>query len=103
MAKLIRDEETGYFTRFNEFAYLNNVHDPSLCEGRGCAIHAHPSDHPLKDAPLNWRADRGILERICECGIGHPDFDSAAYLESIGKGYENIHGCCGHCAIEVPS
>lgn len=97
---LAQDPETGYWTVFKGTARLklSNVHDTSDCEGRGCAIHNRPSDHPLKDAPMFWRTDRGILERICECGIGHPDYDSAMYLKSIGKGYENIHGCCGiHC------
>lgn len=96
---LSKNHETGYWTNFKDEPDLSleNVHDPSLCEGRGCAIHGRPSDHPLKDAPLNWRTDRGILERICEHGTGHPDFDSAEYLESIGKGYENVHGCCLCC------
>ena len=46
---------------------------------------------------MNWREDRGILERLCMHGIGHPDRDSALYLESIGKSEENVHGCDGCC------
>ena len=88
---------TGWFIEFASGIHLTNVHVPAACEGRGCAIHNHPSDHPLNGAPLNWRTDRGILERICEHGIGHPDRDSADYLSSIGKGYENVHGCDGCC------
>ena len=76
---------------------LRNVHYPTDCAGRGCAIHNHPSQHNLMDARLNWRTDRGILERICPHGIGHPDYDSAKYLESQGLGDENIHGCDGCC------
>lgn len=91
---LKQDKETGYWTKFGGGYELTNVHDPALCEGRGCAVHNHPSDHALKDAPLNWREDRGILERICEHGVGHPDLDAALYLASIGKGFENVHGCC---------
>ena len=86
---LEQDPITGYWDRG-----LVNVHDPSLCEGSGCAIHNHPSDHPLKDSPLNWRTDRGILERVCPHGVGHPDWDAAWYLQSLGRGHENIHGCC---------
>lgn len=100
---LKQSSETGYWTegdRGDEGYYLGNTHDPALCEGRGCAIHNHPSDHPLKDAPLYWRADRGILERICEHGVGHPDADSAAYLRSIGRSWENVHGCCGCCTVK---
>lgn len=88
---------TGWWVEFSNDDRLINVHAPWDCAGRGCGIHNRPSDHPLKDAPLNWRTDRGILERICEHGVGHPDHDSAKYLESIGKGYENVHGCCGCC------
>lgn len=82
---------------------LLNVHDPSACASApGCAIHDRPSDHPLKEAPLNWREDRGILERICHHGVGHPDRDSAAYLTSIGEDNQNIHGCDGCCVYPNP-
>ena len=94
MPRLYKDGLTGYYTQFSAVRNLAYVHSPDDCEGRGCAIHNHPSEHPLNKAPLYWRADRGILERICEHNVGHPDFDSAKYLESIGKGYENVHGCC---------
>lgn len=94
---LRQDKKTGCWDK-----NMQNVHNPELCRGRGCAIHDHPSVHPLMDAPLNWREDRGILERICEHGIGHPDYDSAKYLESIGQGYENIHGC-DFCCHSTPT
>lgn len=99
---LKQNPKTGYWTdgdRGGE-GFVLHVHSPADCNGRGCAIHNHPSDHALKDAPLYWRADRGILERICEHGVGHPDADSAAYLRSIGRKWENVHGCCesGCCA-----
>ena len=77
---------------------MTKVHPAEACEGRGCAIHDHPSDHPLVTAPLFWRSDRGILERICTHGVGHPDRDSAMFLKSIGKDFENIHGCDGCCS-----
>lgn len=94
---LMQNYHTGWYTEFANGSHLANVHDSALCEGRGCAIHNHPSDHPLKDAPLFWRDDRGILERICEHGVGHPDADSAEYLSSIGRGHENTHACDGCC------
>lgn len=97
---LEQDPETGWWVRSGRYM-LGNTHDPTDCMARACAIHNHPSDHPLKDAPLFWRADRGILERICEHGVGHPDRDSAEYLTSIGKDYENIHGCCGCCILST--
>lgn len=90
---LLQNKDTGYWTEFGPRTFLRSVHDPRACEGRGCAIHNHPSEHPLNGAPLNWRADRGILERLCSHGVGHPDHDAAKYLASIGEGFENIHGC----------
>lgn len=75
---------------------LRTIHSPDKCGLFYCAFH-NPSDHAMRDFPALWRADRGILERICEHGVGHPDPDSAAYLDSIGKGSENVHGCCGCC------
>lgn len=94
---LAQHEETGYWVMMRDCTSYLRVHDPADCEGRGCGIHNRPSDHPLKDAPMYWRTDRGILERICVHGVGHPDHDSAEYLTSIGKSYENIHGCDGCC------
>lgn len=76
---------------------LENTHNLRACASRGCAIHNHPSVHALDSAPLNWREDRGILERICTHGIGHPDYDSALYLQSIGRDSKNVHGCDGCC------
>lgn len=76
---------------------LRNVHNPSLCEGRGCPVH-HPSDHRMVNWPLHWRADRGLMERLCpEHGTGHPDPDDIAYKVSIGLTSEGVHGCCGCC------
>ncbi len=91
---LAQNEATGYWVMMRDCTSYLRVHDPADCEGRGCGIHNHPSDHPLKEAPLNWREDSGILERICKHGVGHPDLDAALYLASIGKGVENVHGCC---------
>lgn len=96
MSILKQDPETGFWTQFDHGARLTGVHDPSLCAERGCAIHNHPSDHSLKDAPMNWRADRGILERICKHGIGHNDYDSTLYERSVG-GDDGWHGCDGCC------
>ena len=74
------------------------VHSSNECTG-ACSIHK-PSDHALKKAPTHWRGDRGIMERICEHGVGHPDPDDLAYrvLEGGEKlAYAGIHGCCGCC------
>ena len=77
---------------------LVNVHSKSDCTGP-CPIH-NPSDHHMKDWDLNWRIDLGIFERICKCGVGHPDPDSLNYIRKtdpkLAKSL-SIHGCCGCC------
>jgi hypothetical protein len=69
------------------------VHSEGLCEGY-CPIH-NPSDHHMIDWPLHWRGDRGILERMCKCGVGHPDPDDLST--------DTVHGCCGCCAPPLPN
>lgn len=77
------------------------VHDPEKCAGRHCSIH-NPSDHPLKNAPLNWRSDRAIMERICEHGIGHDDPDDLEYRRKHRPGDSSgIHGCDGCCTEPI--
>lgn len=75
---------------------LVNVHKLVQCRGRACVIHA-PSDHHMRSWPLTWRDDKGVMERQCPHGIGHPDPDDAAYLMSQGRGGAAIHGCDGCC------
>jgi hypothetical protein len=78
-----------------------NVHRRENCQGRHCVVH-NPSDHALKDAPLNWRADRGLMERICSHGGGHPDPDDISFKEMLhGEEFakaEANHGCDGCCS-----
>ena len=72
---------------------LTHVHRREDCNGGPCPIH-HPSDHPLAGAKTHWREDRGIMERICEHGIGHPDPDDVRVRNDLDSG---IHGCDGCC------
>jgi hypothetical protein len=77
---------------------LVNVHYPANCAGEPCVIH-NPTEHGMSHLPLVWREDRGIFERLCPCGIGHPDPDQRTYWLRTGRMYEQVHGCCGlHCA-----
>ena len=76
---------------------LSNVHSELTCKGRTCVIHA-PTDHHMRDWPLIWREDRGIFERICEHGTGHPDPDQIPYWQETDQTYQAVHGCCGCCA-----
>lgn len=83
---------------------LRNVHDWRQCQPedgfykRTCVIH-RPTPHRMRLWPLTWRDDRGIFERHCKHGIGHPDPDQIPYWESVGRSTEAIHGCDGCCGI----
>ena len=77
-------------------AKLINIHPETACAGRHCVIH-NPSDHPLRDATMIWRSDKGIMERLCEHGIGHDDPDDYAYRRTIDPNATAIHGCDGCC------
>lgn len=83
------------------------VHEKADCKGEHCVIH-NPSDHPMREFPTHWRADRYLMERICPHGVGHPDPDDIAYKRafvfaknsdgSAREGmYEDAHGCDGCC------
>jgi len=71
---------------------LSNVHHESKCINDYCTIHNF-SDHHMVDWPQNWRSDRGIMERVCVHGIGHPDPDDPKTKDP----YEKVHGCDGCC------
>ena len=74
---------------------LTRVHSRSACTGRNCWIH-NPSESPLSDRQVVWRADKRIAERICTHGIGHPDPDDVEYNRTIGRD-TSVHGCDGCC------
>ena len=86
---------------------LTNVHPPENCEGHHCVIHA-PSRHPLVYAPTHWRVRTEfdphdfehviqVMERICPCGVFHPDpVDVAVVTRTKGDewGFVGAHECC---------
>lgn len=83
---------------------LWKIHDSGLCEGRLCAIHNPTTEEPECNWPTHWRDDRGIMERICGCGVGHPASEQVAYWKELDERdggervkWEGIHGCCGCC------
>lgn len=66
------------------------AHDIDVCNlSKPCCIH-NPSDHHMRTWPQHWRDDRGIMERICKHGCGHPDPDDITI--------NRIHGCDGCCS-----
>lgn len=83
----------------NAHQMLVNVHDREDCTG-ACPIHA-PSDHHMRDWPLHWREDRGLMERICPHGVGHPDPDHLTHTAEVrgeeAAWGESVHGCDGCC------
>jgi len=70
------------------------VHDKWTCYGTVCTIH-NRTDHSMRSFPQDWRADRRIMERICEHGVGHPDPDEFALLAGKDDGTHGCDGCCG--------
>ena len=100
---LLQDPATGFWTEAVEHwegrytSFKLHTHGPDVCTGRGCAIHNHPSHHRLARAPLYWREDGGKLERVCEHGVGHDDYDSVQYLLSVDPSFISGHGCDGCC------
>lgn len=78
----------------------NYLHNLTACEGEWCVIH-NPSDHRMKDWPINIRTESALAERICPHGVGHPDPDSLAWIaRAFGQEYANaygVHGCDGCC------
>jgi hypothetical protein len=71
---------------------LNFVHHPDKCATEYCTIH-NRSNHSMRSFPQHWRSDRGIMERTCPHGVGHPDPDSPWPPEDPNW----VHGCCGRC------
>ncbi len=84
--------------------HLSNVHSMDQCQKDGdqpCVIH-NPTPHHMRFWNLHWRNDRGIFERICPHGIGHPDPDQFAFWKKLhgeGMGAEAVHGCDGCCSV----
>ena len=71
------------------------AHSPEQCAGERCIFH-NPTAHGMNDWPYILRLS-GLVERLCPCGVGHPDPDSVAWFESQGWPGYGIHGCCGRC------
>lgn len=70
-------------------------------KARPCVIH-RPSPHHMRLWPLTWRNDRGIFERHCPHGVGHPDPDQFDFWAETGREYEAAHGCDGCCQAPLP-
>jgi hypothetical protein len=74
------------------------AHSRDVCIVAPCSIHS-PSDHHMVTWPQHWRWAppfdfRGIMERTCPHGIGHPDPDDVKIVMGLDEG---VHGCDGCC------
>jgi hypothetical protein len=79
-------------------------HAPDQCAGQECCIH-NRSDHVMRKFPQHFRWDRGIMERICPHGVGHPDPDQGTFFEvAFGENAKAqwVHGCDGCCDPDSP-
>jgi len=78
------------------------AHDPSECSGQACSLH-NRSDHHMRHWAQHWRDDRGLMERICPHGVGHPDPDHFEFIRRTRGDevawIEGIHGCDSCCVI----
>lgn len=78
----------------------SGVHPKSACEGQDCVVH-HPSRHNMENWPRHLR-ETTLVERLCRHGVGHPDPDSARFLNEHGpvgsRGTWGVHGCDGCCS-----
>jgi hypothetical protein len=86
-----------YITGAGQNLLVHNIKD---CKGEHCVIH-NPSEHCMREFSTYWRSDRGLMERICPHGIGHPDPDDLAYkslhMNEKRLSAESVHGCDGCC------
>lgn len=71
------------------------AHHPWDCVPRThpCTMHNRTA-HVMRAFPQHWREDRGIMERLCPHGIGHPDPDDIKVRLTL---HERVHGCDGCC------
>ena len=94
------DNVTDFVTMYDEENLLEHTewvihtHRAEHCMGDRCTIHKR-SDHSMRAFPQHFRTDRGIMERVCPHGIGHPDPDDYAVQLSKAEGIHGCDGCCG--------
>jgi len=76
------------------------VHEKDECQiPEACTIH-HRTDHHMRSFKQFYRFDRGIMERICTHGIGHPDPDDISIIRKVDDGVHNCDGCCFRFATD---
>lgn len=90
------------------WARMINVHKPTTaCFERACVVH-NPSDHHMRPWPLQamHAVAQGFQVRVCVHSYAHPDPDSLAYFESVGRlpaFYKHHPHACDGCCAPPPS
>jgi len=76
------------------------AHEQDECQDKNvCSIH-NRTDHHMRNFKQFYRFDRGIMERICTHGIGHPDPDDYKIFKGLDNGKHACDGCCFRFATE---
>ena len=72
------------------------THTETVCEGQVCCVH-NPSDHHMASWDQFWDARFGIMMRVCDHDIVHPDPDD---LVVRTRDWANMpsHSCDGCCS-----
>jgi hypothetical protein len=76
------------------------AHEEGECKSPNvCTIH-NRTDHHMRGFKQFYRFDRGIMERICSHGVGHPDPDDIKIITGADNGSHGCDGCCIRFATE---
>jgi hypothetical protein len=99
-AGIITESETAQLEHTNVWLV---THPAGTCGGENCTVH-NRSDHSMRAFRQLWRDDRGIMERLCPHGVGHPDPDEEDFwAKKYGPdNYMGVHGCDGCCRSVLP-
>ena len=77
-----------------------NAHEEGECQSPyACAIH-NRTNHHMRHFKQFYRFERGIMERICSHGVGHPDPDDIKTINGTDDGVHGCDGCCIRFATE---
>lgn len=112
MARVIQMEMSQNVSDF--FADGGRAHTREQCKAtrkqgapKGCVLH-RPTLHKLTGSKQILRSST-LIEDVCRHGVGHPNPDSAAYLDwrdslegSVGSWFSHgCDGCCGPIEAKV--
>ena len=96
-----RHPEISIYSEWGQIDAVLVTHDAGECLLDHCPSH-NPSRHPLASAPLRWRQDLELMERICPHGVGHPDVDSLNYIDVVegsGRAARLSAHTCDLCCV----